>query len=720
MSIRETVTEPKPTGTTGSVAPANSSRSRWTVFFLLGTIALLFAICTQHVWEDFYITYRASKNLAVGNGLTFTVGERVHSFTSPLGTLLPTLASLMTGNKSDTVALWIFRFMSIAAYGGAGVVMWQLARRMSSHLYPAVFLVALLATDAKSIDFTISGMETPYLLLFLGWNLYALFFAPERRALHLGLSWAALMWSRPDSFIYIGALGLGTVLFGRFDSFWGGRRDLLKDFLVAGAITTVLYGPWIAWAWWYYGSPIPHTVIAKGLLMPHPTVANLLTWLKDFPFRVAEHRASLGVTFMPPYGMNSGWPMWQIMISTYLSIGVMLLWLVPPVRWEARVASFAFTVGYFYINYFANFPAPWYIPTLTTLAFVALTGVVSQIVRRTDPTGRGWRPRWYVLVPSMLVPLAALLMLIATGIQMGLAQRINENGNRRLMAEWLRDHAATPKDTVFIECLGYVGFFSNLKIYDWPGLCSPEVVAVRRKSTTLGDYTHYFPEIVSALQPDWVVLRSSEIYQVNLIDRDLLTRYYSLAKVFDCRARVDAIKFLPGRGHLTFDSHFEVYRRNPIPIGETGLQEHVPVRIVPITVESFVSKQTWAGPAYNSKGYIAAHAPSLLTARIPAGAKSVVGQFGFFPGSYENAPNATAGAIFTVNIVARDGTKTQAYMAALQPAEREKDRGDQNFVAPINVADPVLAELVIEPPPGRSNAFGWTYWTNLKFEIPRE
>jgi hypothetical protein len=719
MSISETVPQQQRTAVAGASTVAGVVRARWTVFLVLFGIALTFAVCTQHVWEDFYITYRASKNLAIGNGLTFTAGERVHSFTSPLGTLLPTLASLMTGNTSDTAALWIFRFMSIAAYGGAGIVLWQLARRFSAHVYPAVFLVALLATDAKTVDFTISGMETPYLLLFLGWNLYALFFSPPRRAVHLGLAWAGLMWSRPDSFIYIGALALGTLLFGRYDSFWAGRRDFLKDCLVGGVITTALYGPWLAWAWWYYGTPIPHTVIAKGLLMPHPTVANVLTWLKDFPFRVFGHRASLGLTFMPPYGLNSGWPMWQIWISTYLSLGVMLLWLVPLVRWESRVASFAFTIGYFYLNYFANFPAPWYIPTLTTLAFVALAAVVSQWVGAAPANG-GWRPRWYVLLPTMLVPLGALLLLLATGLQMGLTQRINENGNRRLMAEWLRDHAATPKDTVFIECLGYVGFFSNLKIYDWPGLCSPEVVAVRRKSTTLGDYTHYFPEIISALQPDWVVLRSSEIYQVNLIDRDLLTRYYSRVKVFDCRERIDAIKFLPGRGHLLFDSHFEVYHRNAIPIGETGLQEHIPVRTVPITVESLVEKRTWAGPAYNSKGYIAAHAPSFLTVRVPAGAKSIVGQFGFFPGSYERPPNATAGAIVTINIVAKDGTKTQAYMAALNPAEREKDRGDQNFVAPITVPDPMTAELVIEPPPGRSNAFGWTYWTNLKFEIPRQ
>ena len=82
-------------------------------------IALGWAAFTQHVWEDYYITYRASKNLATGEGLTFTAGERVHSFTSPLGVLLPAVASLMTGNSSDTGTLWIFRVMAAAALAGA-------------------------------------------------------------------------------------------------------------------------------------------------------------------------------------------------------------------------------------------------------------------------------------------------------------------------------------------------------------------------------------------------------------------------------------------------------------------------------------------------------------------------------------------------------------------------------------------------------------------------
>ena len=69
-------------------------------FAILGVVALipmLFALYTKNAWEDWYITYRASKNLALGHGLVFTPGERVHSFTSPIGTLIPALLAYADG-----------------------------------------------------------------------------------------------------------------------------------------------------------------------------------------------------------------------------------------------------------------------------------------------------------------------------------------------------------------------------------------------------------------------------------------------------------------------------------------------------------------------------------------------------------------------------------------------------------------------------------------------
>src|SRR5450755_4887932 len=75
------------------VSMQSSPRSdRWAcvgIFSGIVMVTLVWSAYTHHVWEDFYITYRASKNLALGNGLVFTVGERLQTFTSPLQALIP-------------------------------------------------------------------------------------------------------------------------------------------------------------------------------------------------------------------------------------------------------------------------------------------------------------------------------------------------------------------------------------------------------------------------------------------------------------------------------------------------------------------------------------------------------------------------------------------------------------------------------------------------------
>lgn len=59
------------------------SRLPLIAFLVACAAALIFALCTDHVWEDLYITFRTSKNLATGQGLVFNLGDRRHTFTSP-------------------------------------------------------------------------------------------------------------------------------------------------------------------------------------------------------------------------------------------------------------------------------------------------------------------------------------------------------------------------------------------------------------------------------------------------------------------------------------------------------------------------------------------------------------------------------------------------------------------------------------------------------------
>ena len=82
-------------------------------------VPLLFAALTNHAWEDYYITLRASRNLVDGHGLVFQPGERVHTFTSPLGVLVPAFFTWVVGSGHEAAALWLFRGLSAGLLGAA-------------------------------------------------------------------------------------------------------------------------------------------------------------------------------------------------------------------------------------------------------------------------------------------------------------------------------------------------------------------------------------------------------------------------------------------------------------------------------------------------------------------------------------------------------------------------------------------------------------------------
>ena len=160
-----------------SMSPSASGlerKARWLIFAGVFAIALAFAAYTQHAWEDYYITYRVSKNLATGHGLVYTVGERVHAFTSPLNVLLPAALIVITGNTSDELVLWLFRLVSCALLAGAAVLLFDSARKNSLNWIPTAVLVGMFGLDAKIVDFSINGQEAAFMMFFLALALHAL------------------------------------------------------------------------------------------------------------------------------------------------------------------------------------------------------------------------------------------------------------------------------------------------------------------------------------------------------------------------------------------------------------------------------------------------------------------------------------------------------------------------------------------------------------------
>jgi len=539
------------------------------VFCVVFGIAYGFALYTHHAWEDYYITYRCSKNLATGQGLVFTPGERVHAFTSPLNTLIPAALSYVTGNRSDWLVLWMFRMISCAALAGGAVLLYRIARAQSLGRLATFTWIGMFATLPGIVDFSINGQETGLMMFFLAMALESLMVPGPRVGLRMGLAWAGLMWTRPDSCVYVAAIAGAFWLFNAGSSAHPTRLGLMKTYLAAGAIAAVLYAPWVVWAWSYFGSPVPHTVIAKGL--DHPlTLAGLWQKTLEFLGQVLTDRLSLmNYFFAPPYAGFAHWPMWMFNVCRLMAWLATIYWIFPFPRREGRALSLAFLVSVWYVTIVTPLPFPWYLPNAAFFGVAALgliveqvSNILCQLQQWEIGPARLARVRTWVLQPPRLllgagaiaIPAFTVMMLVMCAIQMRVQQQVVERSNRMQIGLWLRANARSPQDSVFLEPLGYIGFFSQLKMYDWPGLCSPEVVAARRRSGL-------WSKAIAELKPDWLVFRPGEVSLMRREDPRMLGEQYVEARVFDVSERLKPYAWIPGHCYAMADQTFTGFRR---------------------------------------------------------------------------------------------------------------------------------------------------------------
>jgi hypothetical protein len=137
-------------------------------------------------------------------------------------------------------------------------------------------------------------------------------------------------------------------------------------------------------------------------------------------------------------------------------------------------------------------------------------------------------------------------------------------------------------------------------------------------------------------------------------------------------------------------------------------------------METLVTNSTWTGPAYLSEGHIAAHAPSLISTELPITTRRLSGKFGFFPGAYEKPQDSTEGADFSITLVAFDGTRHPLFSMRVNPRDQPEHRGDLVFSVDLpSIDERATVEFSTGPLPEKSNAYGWTYWKDLNFELPR-
>jgi hypothetical protein len=275
---------------------------------------------------------------------------------------------------------------------------------------------------------------------------------------------------------------------------------------------------------------------------------------------------------MPPYSvLFGGWPWPLLQASKFLAWACAFLWIIPVIHPITRTLSFSVLMVQFYLCVFPEYAFPWYFPPVAVLSFCVFALVLDQALG-----GAAARPRAHriarlalAVAPTGLKAVAGtvvagvLLITVMAAVQLKLFQSIIYARNYKQVGLWLHDHASSPHDTVFLEPLGYIGFYSNLKMCDYPGLSSNEMIEARKHFPTQGlEARSIFADLIPFMKPDWVVLRPVEIDLINKKNPKLLTSDYRPVKTFDVSKEVQAVTHLPGRPWFLLDQTFIVFHRS--------------------------------------------------------------------------------------------------------------------------------------------------------------
>jgi len=443
------------------------------VIVLVAFAARLYLLLSTHrTAEDFYITLRYAENIARGQGFVYNAGQHVLGTTTPLYTLYLALAHWLGLN-----ATLCGQLLNVVADSATCYALCRLARAVigpsASGGMPGLVAAAIVAVWPPSLYWSISGMETGLVTLC---GTAALAATAERRP------YALAVWSALLVLLRIDGLLLAAVCFGWL-AVWGHstteaprhRGRVGRAF----GLFIVLLAPWVVFATVYFGSPIPTSLIAKlhvyGWQSP-----GLLPNLRPF----ARDMTRNGLYWILLVGaIPSVFVAWR-----QTGLRPALVWII--LYYGGMAFSKSFLFGWYYVP-----PAPIYI-LISIQGWVWLGSLVVH--------GRVGSRLCYAAVAIVL--LAGIVLLPKQRALIAADQRQDEallKSTGLLLAKMI-----APGETLMLEPIGWIGYYSHARILDAVGLVSPDVIPYFRQ----GAVSPYL-DILHDLRPEWALLRTGEYDQ---------------------------------------------------------------------------------------------------------------------------------------------------------------------------------------------------------------
>lgn len=432
------------------------------------SVRLGFYFATGFMADDAFITFRYAENIAHGLGFVYNAGEHVLGTSTPLFTLL--LAFLNLFNVPIPAAA-----LGVSLLGSAGtaVVLYRLAGLLRFRQL-AFLPVLCYILWPRSLPADISGMETALFTFFVTATLYCY----QRRLDFYTIGNATLAaLTRPEGAILL-LLAYIAVVYRSREQWW---LHIVNS--------AVLILPWVLFASWYFGSPIPHTVSAKLAL--YSRFGTMSLW--DNLVYLFGLNNPVGVVMIPAAVIGGYW-LWRRMNYGRLAIAWMLVFF--------GFYLFSSTRLFF-----------WYVAPIYPIYLLFATASVNWLWERLPIKQQLSRNN------VLVVGVAATVVLL-----IGLKGPVNYYRDYQVTLESVhmaigdylyRQVEAT--EIVAAEDIGYMGYYSHRPILDRDGLVSPVAVPYNRE----GQYL----QLVLDTKPAWVVASAESPISPFVADSTFLAHY---------------------------------------------------------------------------------------------------------------------------------------------------------------------------------------------------
>ncbi|KAA3637672.1 MAG: hypothetical protein DWP97_00450, partial [Calditrichaeota bacterium] len=439
------------------------------IFLATVLVRILFDAFTGFRFDDAFITFRYAENLVLGKGFVYNEGERVLGTTTPLFTLVLSFLRLF-GIAVVNAAM----MLSLLCSGLTAVVLYHFARSLRFTHF-AIVPVVLYVLFPRVVLTDISGMETAFFSLFI---ISGLYYQHKSKAYYaLGLATLASV-TRPEGLLLL------VLLF-----IWAVYKEP-REFGKLLSIPMMIILPWVLFATYYFGSPIPNSMSAKLALYSQfgaTTFWDNLSLVMSF-----DNYYGYGMLLLAIIGgywlykkQNFGFIpiLWMLGMIVPLAMGktLIFLWYISPI----------YPVYFLFIGASFPFLAEWF--CIESRKMVSCRNIAVCVV--------------IVLLLVMLIPKAQFF---------AYNQKVNENVHKQV-GLYLYTHASED-DVIAAEDIGYMGYFSKRYILDRDGLVSPQIIPYNRMANYYGVVWDYKPDYV-------VAASSSEISDEMLLDLRFFETY---------------------------------------------------------------------------------------------------------------------------------------------------------------------------------------------------